>query len=343
MGLLITGMHRSGTSMLAQWAFRLGTRPPGGAEFPVDDANPRGLYESKDLVELNDGWLEQLGGSWWAPPRVKQQTWRSVDGVRLSRARESVAGLRTAGGPPWFVKDPRISLLLPLWDRLLLDRLPILVAVRSHREVAMSLNLRDGMTHRRAMAVWLDYNRQVVRHGQGRPSLVVDYSSALADPGTSLKALAQLAESEVNPTQADELDAVASGVERHLHRQRVDSLTGSAESLARELDEHFHVLHMAHGGHLPSELPDTPDWVEEALDELSEFWGLKEQRDWTRRNMEALLEERDTIREERDAIREDRDAIREDRDAIRAERDDFYRMAEHLRIKSRLRRLIGKS
>ena len=204
MGLLITGMHRSGTSMLAQWTFRLGTRPPGGAEFPVDDANPRGLYESKDLVELNDGWLEQLGGSWWAPPRVKQQTWRSVDGVRLSRSREAVAGLRTSGGPPWFVKDPRISLLLPLWDRLLLDRLPILVAVRSHREVATSLNLRDGMTHRRALAVWLDYNRQLVRHGQDRRSLVVDYSAALADPGTILKALAQFAESEGISPDAEE-------------------------------------------------------------------------------------------------------------------------------------------
>ena len=73
MAVVITGMHRSATSMLAEWAVRAGATVGDGPLFDVDAANPRGLYERRDVVAFNDTWLTDFGGAWWAPPR----SWRA--------------------------------------------------------------------------------------------------------------------------------------------------------------------------------------------------------------------------------------------------------------------------
>jgi len=287
MGLLITGMHRSGTSMLAEWVDRLGVPMAAGEEFPLNDANARGLFESMNYVTLNEHWLAILGGSWWAPPRVKEQTWRSIDQSDLDAARTEVRDL-SASGQSWFVKDPRISVLLPLWDRLTLARLPVLVGVRPHRDVAMSLHVRNGTTFRRGLAVWLDYNRQIVQHLHGRPNVLVDYDAALADPADTLAALAGfLAATGLVADAATRADGI--GVQPGLRRQSTAVLDGTAERLAQDLDKHYAALRLCHNGPVTAELPAAPDWVEEALDELGEFWSLAAELESARSQLRRTL------------------------------------------------------
>lgn len=273
MGLLITGMHRSGTSMFAEWVDRLGVPMAKGTEFPVNDANSRGLYESRNFVELNDHWLGVLGGSWWAPPSVREQTWRSIDADALEGSRGTIKSLRT-GRKKWFIKDPRISLLLPLWDRFTLARLPVVVGVRSPRDVAMSLHVRNGMTFRRGLAVWCAYNREIVTHLHGRPSLLLDYDAALAEPADAAKSTGLFLFDQGLLAAEPAVDHVVADVEPGLRRQRVTSLQGSADRLADDLTEHYEWLRVAHGQAVPAPMPPMPDWAEEALDELNEFWDL---------------------------------------------------------------------
>lgn len=273
MGLLIAGMHRSGTSMVAQWTDRLGVPMVPGTDFAESGGNARGLFETTEVVALDDQWLGVLGGSWWAPPPVREQTWRSIDESALDTARSSVRQI-LPGGSRWFIKDPRISLLLPLWDRLLLSRQPVAVGVRPHRDVAMSLHVRNGTRFRRGLAIWWAYNRSVARHGGNRPSVVIDYDRSLADPDHAVGAFARFLADVGMPTDPEQVAEVVGGIEPTLRRQHVESLDGTAERLAADLDPHYEALAAAHGAALPVELPPTPDWVEEALDELSEFWDV---------------------------------------------------------------------
>src|SRR3954468_10001271 len=68
-GVLVVGMHRSGTSAT--------TRVLNLAGLPLADTddlwlelpgNETGYWESSSLSRFNEGLLQRAGGSWWRPP-----------------------------------------------------------------------------------------------------------------------------------------------------------------------------------------------------------------------------------------------------------------------------------
>ena len=67
--IVVLGMHRSGTSMFAEIISRLGFYTGETEELlePQED-NPKGFWERRDVVQLNDLILEEAGGSWFNPP-----------------------------------------------------------------------------------------------------------------------------------------------------------------------------------------------------------------------------------------------------------------------------------
>lgn len=276
MSLLITGMHRSGTSLLAQWVAATGLAMGEGPGFATDSANPRGLYERRDVVEFDDRWLRVLGGSWAAPPYVSDDAWRRLDAGELERARTEL-DVFAADGPAWFVKDPRLCLLLPLWDRLCLRRLPLLLAVRQPREVAMSLNVRNGMTLRRGLALWVAYNRAVLKHVAERNLLILEVGRTLSEPVAAGESLADYLRGCSLPVDGGQ--QLGADLEPRLMRQTAQSLPGYAERLAVDLDPMFEALRGHHGcptRNLVSPV-EVPDWAEEALAELSDEWALRVQ------------------------------------------------------------------
>lgn len=261
--------------MLAQWVQGFGITSGTGAQFPLDSANPRGLHERQDVIGFNDHWLKVLGGSWWAPPRVREQTWRSINSELLSVARTELDYFH-ADYSQWFVKDPRLSLLLPLWDRLALQRLPVIIGLREPREVAMSLNVRSGTTLRRGLALWLAYNRAIFEHLGGRSALVVDANTAMHDPYAASVEVAVFCESAGLVTDSSKVNVIAENVEPALIRNRVQRLEGSAERLAADLDDTYHALarrHLRPENDSPESIP-LPDWAREALEESTEVWDL---------------------------------------------------------------------
>jgi len=291
LSVLVSGMHRSGTSMLGQWVSTLGIVPGDGALYEANPANPRGLYERHDVVDFNDRWLGVLGGSWWAPPNVKEQTWRSIDPKELERDRQSLDVFHPDNSG-WFVKDPRLSLLLPLWDRLALQRLPVLIGVREPRDVAMSLNVRNGMTLRRGLALWVAYNHEIFCHLAGRRSLVVDLSTGFEDATSAVKAVAVFLAGQELPVHEHEIQRTGAGVESYLRRHRCEELEGSSELLAKDLDDIYRAVadrHLVEAEGASIDFP-VPDWAREALDELSEFWDMKIKREILDGDLARLIE-----------------------------------------------------
>jgi len=61
----IAGMHRSGTSMIAQLLNLSGIFFGDEAKLmPPHPDNPKGYWENLDLVEINESVLKSLGGGW---------------------------------------------------------------------------------------------------------------------------------------------------------------------------------------------------------------------------------------------------------------------------------------
>lgn len=200
--ILVVGMHRSGTSLLGSILQAIGVSTPGEL-IPGDVNNPEGYFERRDVTDLQEQLLIQLG-RWWPsaegvlelPPEWLLQpcTRQFLDQLQAILAAES----RRQDGP-WAIKDPRTSLLLPLWRRVCGElRIPLrlLLAVRDPAEVAASLCRRDaeaaGMTVRRAEQLWWRHHQAVLDHSVDLPLEIIDYGRWFDSPRSAREQLLRL-------------------------------------------------------------------------------------------------------------------------------------------------------
>jgi hypothetical protein len=167
--VLILGMHRSGTSMLA------GTLRQAGLDLGrVYDTpfalNPTGLQEPEALIHMHENLLEANGGAWHDPPE------RVVWG-KLHRAVRDLFIESRAGRPLWGFKDPRTLLTLSFWlDGLDTEEVAYIGTFRHPLAVALSLaarNPRNQIAH--SIALWCHYNTQMLKAHARRPFPMLDF------------------------------------------------------------------------------------------------------------------------------------------------------------------------
>lgn len=198
--ILTVGMHRSGTSLLTGLLGGLGVTLPGQL-IPGDEANPEGYHEWDRVVDLQERLLVELD-RWWPAEEGLQplpEGWLEHPVTRQTRS-----GLlellfsQLQGRGPWVVKDPRTSLLLPLWRSMAAElglELQLVLALRHPAEVAASLIHRDGpivgMDLHRALGLWLRHTNAVLEDGRGLPLAVVDYGDWFRDGSRQLQRLVQ--------------------------------------------------------------------------------------------------------------------------------------------------------
>jgi hypothetical protein len=69
--IVISGMHRSGTSSIAGVVSKLGAAVPAGKLLATKPDNPRGFFESEKINLFNDRILTECGTNW--------SDWRAVN------------------------------------------------------------------------------------------------------------------------------------------------------------------------------------------------------------------------------------------------------------------------
>lgn len=172
--LVLTGMHRSGTSLLAGMAIQAGI-DMGKRLLPAGNGNPRGHFEDLDFVDFHEACLRRRGARPLRPPAGGVPR---LGGDEVREARAIFA--RRAGIPIWGWKDPRTILFLPDWAALLPAAFYLLV-YRHPVEVVLSL-LRRGhepelrLDPRLGIAAWLVYNRQLLAFHEQCPERAMLWS-----------------------------------------------------------------------------------------------------------------------------------------------------------------------
>ena len=142
--LLILGGHRSGTSLVSGLLWEAGLHL--GDLLPAGPDNPRGFFESVEILAAHEGLLAAQERDWTCPPYRLDP--RVCDLSPLAAVVESLS----AAGRPWGVKDPRLLFLLPAW----LEIVPAvrLIGVLRHPDaVAASLTARNGFAPEAARAI----------------------------------------------------------------------------------------------------------------------------------------------------------------------------------------------
>jgi len=179
--IVVLGMHRSGTSIVAQLINALGVYAGQPDELtPPDMFNPTGYWELDEVVGIDADILAALSASW--NDVVHADVSRLSEKQRakfVARARRVVQSLQEHGS--FLLKDPRMSLLFPLWQEALQEPICI-IAWRDPFAVARSLATRDRRPLVPTLALWEHYNRTLLRDTASSPRLLVSYEEVLADP-----------------------------------------------------------------------------------------------------------------------------------------------------------------
>lgn len=180
--IAVAGMHRSGTSLVAQLVHAMGVWAGRPDELTAADMfNPTGYWEHEGAVALDREVLQKLSGSWTDVASIDLARLPGEERARFTaRAREIARSLHGHG--PFLIKDPRMSLLFPLWREALGGDAVCVIAWRDPLAVARSIATRDRHPFLASLAVWEHYTRTVLRETADVPRVLVSYEELLAEP-----------------------------------------------------------------------------------------------------------------------------------------------------------------
>lgn len=180
--LVITGMHRSGTSVITA-AFASAGLDVGSRLMPAARGNPRGHFEDLDFVALHERMLRANG--------LGPEGFTTASDIPVPAALEDAAlalvAERRRRAAVWGWKDPRTTLFLEWWAGQLPDARFVLL-VRSPAEVVDSLfRRRDeafALNPGFAIDVWTAYNRRILEFVRLHPDrcLLACSETAVAEP-----------------------------------------------------------------------------------------------------------------------------------------------------------------
>ncbi|MFK5968757.1 MAG: glycosyltransferase [Candidatus Marithrix sp.] len=243
MQIIVLGMHRSGTSMVARLLNMMGAYfAPDELAMQASDANPKGHWEREDIRALNDEILQSLGMSWdnlsnFEPSLLTETVYQKFS-ARIQKIIFNLDSRR-----PWMIKDPRLNLLLPMWARSL--EVPVCIHVyRNPIQIAQSLQKREtdwcftkGATLfsiREAnfakevnfpvmlgIALWEKYTLNALYNSRFLPKILVSFHDLINNPVATTKALYKnLSAYEIQGLRLPSSREILAYIEPNLHREQ---------------------------------------------------------------------------------------------------------------------------
>lgn len=193
--VVVAGMHRAGTSVVACGLQVLGV-DLGDHLMPADRRmNERGFFEDTDIVKLDDALLAAVDADWKNSAVLADVDWHAEAFAAVRSGARALIATRLQRTGRFGFKDPRVPRLLPFWQTVFAEAGvadAYVIAVRHPLSVIDSLTARDDLDARRSGWLWLVHLLCALRYTAGRPRVVVDYDRLLADPERELGRMARV-------------------------------------------------------------------------------------------------------------------------------------------------------
>lgn len=208
---IITGMHRSGTSMVANLVLAIEGQIDSETSFvPADQWNPNGYYENKDFVILNNiillGKFAPSSMSLAFPPYRRPKFLKFLSSIsnfnyifvitfpklieyRARKRKHHLQELAQQHADK-IVKDPRFSLIINPWNQAVKIE-KILFIFRHPYEVAHSLRKRNFLPKFISYMLWKFHNDQFIKSSKNLDVVYINYSNFF-DPQKCLQEFERL-------------------------------------------------------------------------------------------------------------------------------------------------------
>jgi len=222
MQLVVLGMHRSGTSLMAGLLSKLGAYyGPDVLSTGASHENPKGFWERRDIRNLNDWVLHSLGCDWNKLSNFNEGRLSEIDLNEFNVNAKAVVD-ELASHSPWVIKEPRLCLLMPLWKEVIEN--PVYIYIyRNPIEVALSLKERNGIPIYVGLALWEMYNICALNASKSMPRIFISYNEIMSKPLEKIEWLYQeLVSIGVKGINAPDESLISEFIENKYYRQRSD-------------------------------------------------------------------------------------------------------------------------
>lgn len=175
--IIVIGMHRSGTSMVAGCLHHLGCNMGEDLVLGATKEQPAGYYEDREIMQFNERLLTEAGGGWLNPPEYDRLLTACRD--RADRV-QALVKKRNEAFPVWGWKDPRTCLTLPAFLPHL-DNYRIIFVHRYRKSVVKSLVIREKgrLDDEQANDLIGEYNTFIMANLRGQRYKMIYYESFL--------------------------------------------------------------------------------------------------------------------------------------------------------------------
>jgi len=359
--ILVLGMHRSGTSAIARLLNLRGANL-GRDLLPAKADNERGFWENRAVLEVHEAFLAQQGLQWHDLIALPSDWQRSTPARRFVADLPGILDQQFAGEKLSLVKDPRLSLLVPLWIEVLRARnvRPVFVmTIRHPEEVAASLARRDGLPIAQTRLLWLQHLIDAERATRGYARVFVHYGHLLDDWQRELERIGAQLAIDWPPASADftgtaeqflaptlrhhnagrEIDAQMPPIVTDAYRQACAAAEGTAapamfEDLAASFDALMQCAAPLYRALADRQVVAAGEHAREIAQARAAFAAKETEIETARSNIGALTAELGAAREahvQRDQLESDLRAAVAERDAqIERAREAFARKETEL-------------
>lgn len=237
--VLVLGMHRSGTSVVARALTSLAVKL-GGNLIPAGGRNPKGYFEDRAFVSINSAVLASFELSWSSLKEVSEESLERAAAGRLGARARQVLESRIALYRPFGFKDPRSCRLLPFWNVVMKDisdEVGCVVVARNPMAVARSLQERNRFSAEYALELWHLHMKPLVSSIDARwKKVTVDYDLLLQAPKQQLHRIANALQLPLPQTTAIE-EFCNSFLDPNLRHNKPCDIRGAAADVRETWDE----------------------------------------------------------------------------------------------------------
>src|SRR3989339_1460197 len=229
--VLVLGMHRSGTSVLA------GTLNIMGADLgknilPPDKSNERGYFENSKIYQINEEILSKLGSSWKSlnelPPEWMKNT-------KYKKKLRTILNKEFGDSDFFVIKDPRLCLLLPIYESVLKEagiKTFYIIVKRKDIEIAESLKKRDGFSINYSLKLCKRYNYNLQKHISNKEKIILNFEDIINNTEETCMSLKKF----IGLKNKKTIEFVKNFIEKDLKHHNLD-LQKYIEKIAEELEQ----------------------------------------------------------------------------------------------------------
>ncbi|MET3698890.1 hypothetical protein SAMN05877753_110126 [Bacillus oleivorans] len=181
----VLGMHRSGTSAITRALNIMGINL-GESDKLMEPGydNPTGYWENTEIVDIHDSILELFSRTWDSPEPLPDNWWHCDEIIPLRDRLSEIVQTNLSNNELWMWKDPRTSLLIPVWLQIFknLRITPLFViCIRNPLDVYFSLEKRNQLSKEISLKLWNLYTLSSLYWTHNKKRTIVHYDSLFYD------------------------------------------------------------------------------------------------------------------------------------------------------------------